>query len=246
MLCCPQWGRLIGYAFRDRIPSSGVWIDTDSPLVSPEIKASLFWGFYESAEVRFVRRYLPRDLDVVELGASIGVVSSQIARRLDSHRRMICVEAHEALLPIIARNIRRNAPHIRADVQHGAVAYLDQATIPFRVALRNVDSRIVEHPSASDAPVPVVRLHQLVGAAGILDYALVCDIEGCEAGLLFEDAEALARCRFLIAELHEVEFRGERVTVRKMLERLEALGFTLVEQRGPVVAAVKHCPGGTR
>src|SRR4051812_45383584 len=62
------------------VPS--VRVNVPRSVVSDATRASLFWGFHEAQEVRYVERFLPDDLDVVELGASLGVVTSHIARKL--------------------------------------------------------------------------------------------------------------------------------------------------------------------
>src|ERR1700730_12780210 len=76
IICHPLIGRIISLVFRDRIPSRGSLIHTKDKAVVPSVKAALFWGLYESAEVRFVKEFLRSDLDVIELGSSLGVVTS--------------------------------------------------------------------------------------------------------------------------------------------------------------------------
>jgi len=71
-------GELVAVAYRNKIPFRGLRFSTADPQIHPRVKASLFWGLYESAEIRFVNAYLPRSIDVVELGSSIGVVSCSV------------------------------------------------------------------------------------------------------------------------------------------------------------------------
>src|SRR2546423_14009346 len=97
-LCHPIVGRVLGATLRNRIHAGGFGVDTSDPAIAPRVKASLFWGFYESAEIRFVRQYLRRDCDAVELGSSLGVVSCNVRRRLMPRRRLVCVEANPRLL----------------------------------------------------------------------------------------------------------------------------------------------------
>jgi hypothetical protein len=69
-LCQPAVGRMIGVLSGDRIPGYGLRIDTHEPSIMAPTKASLFWGYHEQPEVTFVRRYLRRDVDVVERGST--------------------------------------------------------------------------------------------------------------------------------------------------------------------------------
>src|SRR4051794_25130001 len=106
VLCSTPVGQLISLLGRNVVRSDSSSIRVASPFVKPSTKAALFWGFYESAERRFVTRYLRRDLDVVELGGSIGVVSSLIASRLEGHARLISVEANPGLIDVLSSNVR--------------------------------------------------------------------------------------------------------------------------------------------
>jgi FkbM family methyltransferase len=233
-LCRPAIGRLVAAATGDRVLNRGATIDTGSPLVLPEVKASLYWGFYESAEIRFVQRYLPADLDVVELGASIGVVSAHIARRLAKGRRLLCVEPNPGLHGLVERNVGLNASGVALRMVHGAVAY-GGSSVRFAVARKNIDSRIAV--DGDGVHVPAVRLGALLQQEGLGDYALVSDIEGGEAALLAEDGGALARCRLVIAELHATEHGGRAVSVEDLVCSLVGLGFSIVDRHGPVVVA---------
>lgn len=233
----PWVGRALDLAFRHRIPSRGLRVQVDGPGVGPETTASLFWGFYESAEIRFVQRWLRRDLDVVELGASIGVVSSHIARRIAPDRRLVSVEANPSLIPLIERNVLLNSGR-KAEVRHCAVAYGAGPTVTFSVSEQNVASGIGR--AGRPVEVPATTLSALLKREGYGEYALICDIEGAEAGIVLEDMDALARCRLAIFELHEGEFGGRHVDVPELERRLlDVHGFRLVARHGPVVVLTR-------
>lgn len=237
-LCHPLVGRVVGHLFRDGIPFRGCRIDTNSPLVTPEIKAMLFWRLYESGELRFISRYLRADLDVVELGASLGVVGSFIGRRLDAGRRLVCVEAHPHLVPIVERNVRNNAsPGVRVTIVHGAVDYgQGSVDVEFVLAESTLGSRAGEG-DGHRVKVPRVRLGELLDREQLSgEYALVCDIEGAERGVFEHETKALARCRQLIIELHDVRVGDRQVTVDGLLQLArERHGFRLRDRHGPVV-----------
>jgi hypothetical protein len=78
-VCNRAIGNLVGLLFRDHLPCGDCVIDASGPGIAPESKAAILFGLYERSEVRFVERWLNRDLHVVELGASIGVASCHIA-----------------------------------------------------------------------------------------------------------------------------------------------------------------------
>jgi FkbM family methyltransferase len=243
VLCHPAFGRAVAVVLRDRIKNRGCVINTSSETILPSVKASLFWGLYESAEIRFVQRYLRPNLDVIELGSSLGVVASHIARKLSPPRRLICVEANPRLLDLIRKNVARNAPQINVKVIHAAFAPAqeEQACIDFAISARNLDSRINAGDLAEDCiQVPVVTLEKILTEESLEEYTLVADIEGAEIGLINGGESALSRCRQLIIELHRTWHKGEQVTVEVMLKTLQGRhGFSLRDRYGPVCVLEK-------
>lgn len=233
--CHPATGRLIALLMRDRIPHRGCWIDTSCRSIKPQLKARLLWGVYEQAETRFVRAHLRPDLDVIELGSSLGVVASHIARKLLAGRRLICVEANAQLIDSLTRNVATNAPHISHTVIHAAIDPIasQRTTVPFRCADDHTASAVEESESGDSAEVPVISLSELVH--DLPAYCLVADIEGAEAAIVETEMAALARCQQLIIELHDSNYAGHRVTVDSLVHWLQDVhGFTLRRQCGTV------------
>lgn len=232
----PGVGRVVGALLGDRIPIRGCVIDTHAPGIQPEIKAMLLFRLYESAEIRFVQRYLRGDLDVVELGGCLGVVSSQIAKRLRPGRRLLTVEANPRLLDVIRKNVRANAPGTALTVVHAAIDYGSEAAeTSFAFGDVSIDSTLA---SASDlrptTRVPRTTLARLLADHDVGEYVLVSDVEGAEAGLLARDGAALARCRQVVIELHPATFDGRSVSVDELAEGFARLGFERVDAYGPV------------
>ena len=82
-------------------------------------------------------------------------------------------------------------------------------------------------------------LSELIDAhVGTEPFALISDIEGAETSFLIEPEPALGRCTLLIAELHESRADGAPVGPDALCDSIEsANGMTLLDVRGPVVAA---------
>jgi hypothetical protein len=71
----------------------------------------------------------------------------------------------------------------------------------------------------------MTSLREILRQHEIGDYSLICDIEGGEIPLLYEDGVALQGCSQMLIELHDPSLTGKNVTARDMLRRLKALGF---------------------
>jgi FkbM family methyltransferase len=234
-------GKAIGALYGDVIPFHGLPIDVRGTGIRVANKASLLWGMYESAEYRFVRLFLQTDLPVIELGSSIGAVSSAIARHLDPGQRLMCVEANPALIPALQRNLRRNASHLRVGVVHAAIAY-DAETINFHVSADTLVSRIGGGGHGDDPVVPATTLTALYEGFGKMPYQLVADIEGSELDILSRDVGALRSCQAMILELHESCRDGVTYTKDHLRQLAREAGFQVVSEYGAVVACRRNSP----
>ena len=63
----------------------------DYSIVTNKEAALIFWGIWESAEIRFSKRFADTKV-IIELGSSIGVNFGVLTNCLDN-RKFICVEA---------------------------------------------------------------------------------------------------------------------------------------------------------
>jgi FkbM family methyltransferase len=240
----PLMGKLIGLIWANRIPHKGSRIEV--PKMQARVNAMLFWGAYESAEIRFVQRYLGGDLDVVELGSSLGVVACEIAKKLAGKRKLICVEANEQIFQILRRNVLSNAPNQEVHFAQGAIDYSGNATVEFAIGDSNLsshvnDSKEQDAPNMNNQVVQAVTLSGLLETHGIGDYVLISDIEGAEIGLFVHDLQAFAHCRRIIIELHDTSNGDEKYTVQALIELIQKNTNMLMRDRyGPVCVFEKQ------
>ena len=239
VLCSNSVGQLIGWCTGNQIQFRGTKITVSSPHVPDATKARLYFGIYESAECRFVNRYLRSDLTTIELGGSIGAVSSQISKRLTPGVRYVCIEANPYLIDILSENIKRNASHLNFEIVPGAIAY-GQSKVDFGVGDDNRVSAV--NPKKSDAAISVKAI-QLKDLVPKNPYQLICDIEGAELGLLDHDAESLEQCVLAIVELHCVNDDKNRHTVANLAARFGEIGFQTLDQYGDVYVFSRSAKG---
>lgn len=241
IVCHPVLGMTVAALMRDQIPHMGCVIDTSAPVVDPRNKARLFWGTYERPETTFVHRYLRSDLDVLELGSGIGVLSCHIVRKLDPARRLVCVEADSGLHESIRNNIQRNCPGAngRVSVVHAALDYTEprRSFVELCAGRDHTVTRVTDGPNAGGGTrirVPATTLIELARQNDMENFSLVADVEGAEMGLLFADGEALRGCQQMIVELHDAVWNGRTRTVQEASTRAHGLGFTSRDRKGNV------------
>ncbi len=230
LLGSPLVGTLAGWVFRNKIPSYGLRIDTTSVRVTPRMKAQILMRIYESAEIRFIRRYLHRVPVVVELGASLGVAASHCLSVMSPDGRYIGVEANPQLVGDLSRVVNSRSQGRTVEIVHAAI-HSGLSTVEFGIAETPLGGSVRE----GGVRVPSVSLSELLRDSAVDRYSLVMDIEGAELDLVMNDPGALDRCDSIVAEFHDVETSaGATVSCTALLHRFEALGFEIVESRGPV------------
>lgn len=230
MLTAPFVGKVVRRLFRERVPGSGCVTSTRG--VDDRTVATIMFGFYEAAERRFVHRYLPRDIDVVELGGSLGIVTKAILQRTAETRRVVTVEADALLAKSLAE---RFAGAARVEVVHAAIDCSGAGEVTqFSRGSDNLSGRLGDGNAVTRR-----SLSQIIEERGLESFALVCDIEGAEAGLLIDDAAGFCACRHVIIETHETTYKGTRLSTSDFRARFAALGFRTIAQHGPVFALTR-------
>src|ERR1039457_6072784 len=252
-MCSSAIGALIASFLQNPIRNRGIVIDTSPSAFTSVVKAQLAFGIYESAEIRFIRKYLKGYSRVLELGASLGVTAAHILDVVAPGAEVVCVEANPNLLATLRATTATAAEKTRAKVRiiHGAVhpdPHVRSPTVALTLGQSHLASRVGSAgPSdpGQQLRVPTIDLAEV--ARDWTDYALVCDIEGAEAGLILSAQPVLTGASRLVIELHETANAGAAVTVADLRKALLSMGFIPIEERGgvlvldgPTGAGAKH------
>ncbi len=229
-------GTLLTAYYKGIIPSSGFFFDIRSPLVLPSTVAALFFGRFETSDCRFVEKYLYPDLDVIQLGGGIGVISCHMSSRLKGNRKIIVVEANPSLIPLLENNLHRNIKNTQFNIINAAVDYSKHDRIKVFIST-NFLSTSTSQISGGGCMVPTLTLGEIVSKhVTNMPYQLQMDIEGAEAGLLlYEETGILEQCSQIITEFHETTQDGKRLTVDELIDiTTKKHNFYLVDRYGPV------------
>lgn len=231
LLTSPLMGWFIQVMTRDQIKFQNVLIHTGYPQINTYVKALLFWGLYEKQEARFIRQYLPSNLPVIELGASIGAISCITARKV-APQLVYSIEANPSLIPIIENNLKQNGLD-NGKVLNLAVGKTEE--IFFIPGSDNTVGTISEYDHNDSVVVKCLSLSGILSILNIDKFNLVCDIEGSEIDFLFRDSDSLVNCESLIIELHDAHCDGILYSVDQMKEKIRSLGFLIMDEHGPVI-----------
>lgn len=219
------------YAYRGVTVTAPNWVSVD-------LKNALIKDKYESEESGFVAAHLPDNIDVIELGGSIGVVSAFTRSRMAKDAKQIVVEAHPALAQVCATNIAPQDPYGNSKVVHGAVSYANSCEVRFSEG-RNQHGGKIGTGGERSLIVPTVRLEQLCEDGEISDFALICDIEGAEIELFAKSDIWKTHCRMIVLETHPDIYASGQTHQNELLARIKAAGFDLLDSAGSVFAFAK-------
>ena len=142
---------------------------------------------------RAIARYLRRDLPVVELGGSIGVVACVTNRLLKDRTAHLVVEANPLAIPHLERNKQRN--RCEFEIVNRAIAY-GADTVTFRPSSNMCGNSITGEGDQPPVTVPTVNLGDLVRSVDSSRFTLVCDIEGLECDLVSQRSGCFEKCRY--------------------------------------------------
>ena len=185
---------------------------------------------YEAPERRAVARYARRNLPVVELGGSIGVVACITNKLLQNPTAHVVVEANPLAIPHLEGNRKLN--QCQFEIVNRAIAYgVDSVT--FRPNSSMCGNSITEDGELPPVTVQTARLGDLVRDHGFKRFTLICDIEGVEYDLVCQEPEVLKSADTIIMETHDRFIGAEKS--RLMMDKLAGLGFRLVEETEFVV-----------
>ena len=203
-------------------------------------------GFYEQPERNLIQQFLPTDLPVIELGGSYGIISGLINRTIDNDCPMIVVEANPELLSLCKENGLSTYSSRDFRLRNLAIDYTGSKAVSFIVSPGVHDSHVATASQLATADqrqitVPATTLAEILVNEDITsDYALVCDIEGGEFGVVAREREALAKCQCAIIELHPRSFYDSGETVTTFIKTLQSVGLEIVASERTVVAAVRR------
>jgi FkbM family methyltransferase len=207
------------------------------------IRQQLDAGSYEAKEARFIQTYLPLGSEVLELGASLGIVSSIILGRRPS--RLVSYEAVPGLADIARQMVAHNHPDAPWELVHCAIAAEGVTEVSFAWSPEYTQGgSVARGPGAGEGAtllVPAASLAGVIERHGLPSSAwLVMDIEGMEWELARRQAAGLRHFAGIIVECHDITDGGRHVSHAQVLEEITRAGFDIVDRRGKVSVLMRR------
>lgn len=202
--------------------------------VSDKEAAEIFFGFWESSEIRYALRFA-KSKTIIELGSSVGVMLGTLANKR-SNTQFICVEASPINFNKLLK-LKKLLPHNfnQYNLINKAIAY-NADNVPF-IHKTTKGSKVLERKLNGSIQVPCITLSEIINHFKIKEeFSLIADIEGNEAPIFFEDTQALSKCKNIIVEIEDTP----NATTEQQIDQLKKIGFCKIEHYGRVYVFVKN------
>ena len=188
-------------------------------------------GSYEDVERNFIESYLPRGMFVVELGASIGIISCHILKKKPV--RLISIEAVEKWALIARETVNLNYPKdIPFELIHAALGAVGQSEVIFNTTDHcNLGGHVLSAATDTSIIVPALSLFDVNRIYHVPAGAwLIMDIEGTEWEIIKNQSDALGKYDGVIVECHKTIDDEIIITPTRIVNEFTLGGFTLIEK----------------
>jgi FkbM family methyltransferase len=203
--------------------------------INPSDYFALRQGNYERDEIGVLKHFFrPEKGMIIEAGANLGVVARYaIAEKLARGGTYVCIEPNPTAFDTLEANMQRASiayPDHDIRIKKAAVGAPSQdgteATFFSRPNLGSGLRDLVKAGAHEVAVrVPVVSLSRVIAENPSNSISFICDAEGGEIPIIYQDQAALRKVRQIAIELHGPKVTGRSETPNDMIEQLASQGF---------------------
>ena len=231
ILCSNIFGKVLSLIFNYNIPSiryNKLKINCRSKYIENKTIAQIFWGIYESAEINFSKKYIPSNSIIIELGGSIGVLSSFLIKYKNPDYITI-VEPNPTLIPLIEHNIN----FTNSTVINAAISNNTDENIFFNFGSDNTTGFISDVSKSNSIAIRSINFDQLIiDTIKNKSFILISDIEGAEFFIFNDLNTQFQNIALIIIELHDFYYNDNLFDVKYIYEKIISKGFLELDRHG--------------
>jgi FkbM family methyltransferase len=223
---------LLNMIFHDFVPFRiGLWIKPSKTDHYKQIKSSLFFRLYESPESRLIIKHLNRKNDVIEMGSSIGAVSSLIRKIMNENKKLYCVEANPFLIDVIRSNLEKNKLLNNTQILNMAYLNGDKEKVEIFINEMSENTSIFKQTDKK-VEISTINISKIRQIYTLEKFSLIMDIEGAEWSI-FNNPSDFDGCTELIAEIHKIDDDDYiNIFIKKMKDHFN---FDLIDRQRNVL-----------
>lgn len=204
----------------------------------------------EKPEHKLVRKFIPPNATVLELGARYGTTSCEISHQLQNSGRVLAVEPDDKVWQALEENRERNSCNFL--ILKGAIAstpvYREGNSYGTRVR------SVVHHRGLNDTKmlkkypvlsIPSLTFEDVEREFGLQFDTLLIDCEGCVNEFLATNRQILRKIRLILIELDQGHYKEHRTHIdiidyNKVIGSFEKEGFHIVGRDFEAHLGINH------
>ncbi len=198
------------------------------------LRRIVFSGSDEPDAIATIRRVLPGQGDVIDIGANIGIFSVLMARAV-GNRKVLSIEPTPAVAQRLQHNISANGVAANVIVEQCAVGATNETVTMNTVAgveeYSWVGARVLPNTvgrAAVAVTLPIHTLDKLIARHGLKPTLIKMDIEGSEMRALSGATVALEKHRpTIVAEVNDRMLASAGSSAAEILGPLRGRGYTV-------------------
>lgn len=189
-----------------QIDIDGVKVSIRHSPLSAKLRRRLMRGFYETAERELIGAFIRRGDQVLEIGASVGIVTCFLAKSVGNDGRIVSVEANPSLRSHFELQLWLNG--VQADLLDALCCPLWNQSIPESllsqsfIAAKNTLSGRIARTGPGTSGIRWITAEVACSETRLEPTALVVDIEGTEAVWTEHSPQFPKSLRTIILEVH--------------------------------------------
>ncbi len=218
----------------------GIKVPIRGSFLAPKMRRHLMRGGYERAERKLLAELVKEGDVVIELGASLGIVTTLLGKKTGGEGAVVAVEANKQLAPHFRKQLAVNG--IDANLIHALACPIWEGAIPEKVRSQGFSlkpsslSGRAEGPGGDD--VPWMTLKEIAEKAGVgSPSVIVIDVEGSEDIWCDQPPCFPQSVRTVIVEIHP-HIIGE-IKAGESVQALIREGFQVAAISGTVFGLVR-------
>jgi FkbM family methyltransferase len=180
---------------------------------------------YEAEEQFLVRKYIPKDAKVLELGARYGTVSCVLSEVLDDPTQHVAVEPDSSVIEALTKN---------RDTNGGKFHIFEGVVSEKGYELAFIDPKFDLHEYGTytkETDTPTIKSMTLKDVSTTYDIEFDCIVADCEGffcDFVDENREAIKAMRVIIYEQDGIPWPTFMERYKTLDETLSSLGFSRI------------------
>ncbi len=183
----------------------------------------ILFSYYESAEIKLIKKYFNPNIPTIDLGSGIGVTMCTFAQ--NSKNKIICVEASKFCVKQLKTNIKKNnfknfivlnkLFFSHKNINNKNYVFDEKNDFIFNKLLKekNIKKNINKNKK--------ITLKSILKKFDLKNVQILCDIEGEEMNFTRKDFNDFKKCENLIIEIHSTN----QIKINSLINNFKKISF---------------------